>query len=163
MVQGNFFNKQKEQRDSGSNKQKRPKPRSGKSHSNVSPPGAPQAGGVLQLAMVISKSGRLQCPPPIVAMRALMASSPLCKAIRPQTVPFKLVACGFLSALANIPPGMAKTHFEKFSLGWFVAIHLSIPFVACLRKAVVLPPSALAVTIGGAIAGVLFFNSVLCF
>jgi hypothetical protein len=157
-MQGDFFNQQKKQRDPSSNKPKRPKRNSGKPNANVSPPGPPTH-GVLQplAAMVVSKSGRLQCPPPIVAMRALMASTPLCKAIRPQSVPFKLVACGFLSALANIPPGMVKTHFEKFSPGWFVAIHLSIPFVACLRKAVVLPPGALAITIGGAIAGLLSY------
>jgi hypothetical protein len=103
--------------------------------------------------MVISKTGELQCPPPIVALRAALAKTPLCAAIRPQSLPFKLAACGILSALANIPPGMVKEHFDKFSPGWFIAIHISIPFVAALRKAVRLPPHAIAFTIGGAIAG----------
>jgi hypothetical protein len=104
-------------------------------------------------AMVVSKAGHLQCPPAIVEFRRVVAQTPLCRALRPQDLPFKLAASGMLSAMANLAPGAAKEHFDKFSVGWFVAIHLSIPFVAALRKAIVMPPYALIITIGGAVAG----------
>ncbi len=58
-----------------------------------------------------------------------------------------------MSAGVNIPAGAWREHFEKFSAGWFVAVHATIPFVAMLRKAVVLPKGAIAVTIVAAIAG----------
>ena len=49
--------------------------------------------------------------------------------------------------------GAVREHFEKFSPMWFVAVHASIPFVMLLRKAVVLPPYAISVTITSAILG----------
>ena len=104
-------------------------------------------------ALVVSKNGQLICPPPIVWMRATLAKTQMCQALRPLDIEFKLAACGVLSALANLPPGMAKEHLEKFSPGWFAAIHITIPFVAALRKAVVMPKYAMVVTIAGAIAG----------
>ena len=168
-VQGDFLNK--------GGKQQKPKKRSGDSKrssgnsggtrgnkglssvgsvraSAAFPPGSGRYAAMQPLVgVVISKSGHLQCPPPIVALRAALAQTSLCKGLRPQALPVKLAACGILSALANMPPGMVKEHFKKFSPLWILTVHISIPFVAALRKAVVLPPHAIACTIGGAIAG----------
>jgi len=49
-------------------------------------------------------------------------------------VPWALVALIGAAALAvNIPLGYAREGFRKFSLAWFVCIHLSIPLIAWLR------------------------------
>ncbi len=49
-------------------------------------------------------------------------------------VPWALVALIGGAALAvNIPLGYAREGFRKFSLAWFVCIHLSIPLIAWLR------------------------------
>jgi hypothetical protein len=38
------------------------------------------------------------------------------------------------AALAvNIPLGYAREGFRRFSIGWFVCIHLSVPLIAWLR------------------------------
>ena len=86
-------------------------------------------------------------------MRAAIARTPLAQAIRPEAIPVKLAAVSVISALANIPPGMLKEHFDKFSAPWVVTVHAGVPLVACLRKAVVLPPYAIAFTVGAAIVG----------
>lgn len=108
------------------------------------------------MSAVVSKSGHLQCPPPIVAMRAAIARTPLVKALRPEAIPVKLAAVSTICALANMPPGMLKEHFEKFSLPWVLTVHVAVPIVASLRKAVALPPYALAFTIGFSVAGTTF-------
>jgi len=33
----------------------------------------------------------------------------------------------------NLPLGYAREGFRKFSLGWFVCVHLSVPVIAYLR------------------------------
>lgn len=49
-------------------------------------------------------------------------------------VPWPLVALIGGAALAvNIPLGYAREGFRKFSLGWFVCVHLSVPLIAYLR------------------------------
>jgi len=135
-------------------KQKREEPKQQRSNGKGAPSNQPLK-HVLQplTALVVSKSGHLICPPPIVWLRATLAQTAMCQTLRPMDIQFKLAACGVLSALANLPPGMAKEHLEKFSPGWFVAIHITIPFVAALRKAVLMPKYALVVTIAGAVAG----------
>jgi hypothetical protein len=55
--------------------------------------------------------------------------------------------------MANVPCGMWREHTKKFSPEWFVAVHATIPFVAMLRKAVLMPRWAILFTIAGAIAG----------
>lgn len=35
----------------------------------------------------------------------------------------------------NIPLGYARERFRRFSIGWFVCIHLSVPLFAWLRLA----------------------------
>lgn len=48
--------------------------------------------------------------------------------------PWALVALIGGAALAvNIPLGYAREGFRKFSLGWFVCVHLSVPLIAYLR------------------------------
>lgn len=51
-------------------------------------------------------------------------------------IPWALVALIAGAAVAvNIPLGYAREGFRKFSLGWFVCVHLSIPLIAWLRLA----------------------------
>jgi hypothetical protein len=73
--------------------------------------------------------------------------------LRPQTLPVKLVAVAAVAAAANLPCGAVREHFEKFSTGWFIAVHATIPFVAMLRKAVIMPKYAMVVTIAAAVLG----------
>ncbi len=54
---------------------------------------------------------------------------------------------------ANIPFGMWRAHLPKFSPGWFVAVHVTVPFIAMLRKAVVMPKWAIILTVAAAVAG----------
>jgi hypothetical protein len=49
-------------------------------------------------------------------------------------VPWPLVALIGGAALAvNIPLGYAREGFRRFSIGWFVCVHLSVPLIAWLR------------------------------
>ena len=40
---------------------------------------------------------------------------------------------GVAALMVNIPLGYAREGFRKFSIGWFVCIHLSVPLIAYLR------------------------------
>jgi hypothetical protein len=42
-----------------------------------------------------------------------------------------LIGCAALGV--NIPLGYAREGFRRFSIGWFVCIHLSVPLFAWLR------------------------------
>lgn len=64
-----------------------------------------------------------------------------------------MASIALVAAVANIPFGAWREHFDKFSLGWFVAVHATIPFIALLRKGVVMPRWAILLTITGALAG----------
>jgi len=49
-------------------------------------------------------------------------------------VPWALMALiGGAALTVNIPLGYAREGFRKFSLGWFVCVHLSVPLIAWLR------------------------------
>ncbi len=49
-------------------------------------------------------------------------------------VPWALMALIGITAIAvNIPLGYAREGFRKFSIGWFVCVHLSVPLIAWLR------------------------------
>ena len=78
-----------------------------------------------------------------------------CDAIsgRVQALHVKMASIALVAAAANVPFGAWREHFDKFSLGWFVAVHATIPFIALLRKGVVMPRWAILLTITGAIAG----------
>ena len=55
--------------------------------------------------------------------------------VAPQ-VPWTLMALIGVAALAvNIPLGYAREGFPRFSIGWFVCVHRSAPFIAWLRLA----------------------------
>lgn len=58
-----------------------------------------------------------------------------------------------IAFLGNLPAGMVREHCTKFSPAWFAAVHIAIPFVAVLRKAVLLPQWALLLTMAGSMAG----------
>ena len=60
---------------------------------------------------------------------------------------------GLAVGLLNAPFGAAREHVPKFSPEWFVAVHATIPFVAALRKALLMPRWAVALTVASAIAG----------
>lgn len=64
-----------------------------------------------------------------------------------------MLAIGLMGAFANVPCGAWRVHTEKFSPGWFLAVHATIPFIAILRKAVVMPRWAILLTITAAVAG----------
>lgn len=49
-------------------------------------------------------------------------------------MPWGLMALIGVAALAvNVPLGYAREGFRKFSIGWFVCVHLSVPLIAWLR------------------------------
>ncbi|MFZ2225246.1 MAG: hypothetical protein WAV26_11245 [Candidatus Deferrimicrobium sp.] len=49
-------------------------------------------------------------------------------------VPWALMALIGVAALTlNIPLGYAREGFRRFSIGWFVCVHLSVPLIAWLR------------------------------
>ncbi|KAH6820456.1 Serine/Threonine-kinase [Perilla frutescens var. hirtella] len=96
---------------------------------------------------------KLKCPPAIVAARAALAKTALVKTVRPQPLPAKILVIGCLGIAANIPLGIWREHTRKFSLSWFTAVHAAVPFVAMLRKSVLMPKTAMALTIAGSILG----------
>ncbi|CAN0840713.1 hypothetical protein LINGRAHAP2_LOCUS2893 [Linum grandiflorum] len=96
---------------------------------------------------------KLRCPPAVVAARAALARTAFVKTLRPQPLPAKMLAIAMLGMAANVPLGMWKEHTEKFSLSWFAAVHAAVPFIAMLRKSVLMPKSAMALTIGASIMG----------
>jgi hypothetical protein len=102
---------------------------------------------------VFDKAGNIQCPTPIIQARAMLAATTPIKNLRPQALPVKFLAIGAIAALANIPCGMWREHTKKFSFQWFLAVHASIPFIAMLRKAIIMPKIAIVCTIAAAIAG----------
>ena len=65
----------------------------------------------------------------------------------------KLLAVATFTGVANLPSGALRVHVEKFSPGWILAVHATIPFIAVIRKAVVMPKWAIAFTVGSAVLG----------
>jgi len=96
---------------------------------------------------------KLKCPPAVVAVRAALARTALVKSLRPQPLPSKMVAIALLGMAANIPLGVWREHTKKFSPQWFAAVHAAVPFIAMLRKSVVMPRTAMAFTIAASIVG----------
>ncbi|KAE8693180.1 hypothetical protein F3Y22_tig00110816pilonHSYRG00048 [Hibiscus syriacus] len=96
---------------------------------------------------------KLRCPPAVVAARAALARTALVKNLRPQPLPAKMFVIALLGMAANVPLGAWKEHTKKFSLSWFVAVHAAVPFIAMLRKSVLMPKTAMALTIGASILG----------
>jgi hypothetical protein len=73
--------------------------------------------------------------------------------LRPQTLPIRSLAMAGTAIMANVPCGMWREHTKKFGPEWFIAVHATIPFVAMLRKAVLMPKWAILLTIAGAVTG----------
>ncbi|KAK9144162.1 hypothetical protein Sjap_004065 [Stephania japonica] len=96
---------------------------------------------------------KFRCPPAVVAARATLARTAFVKTLRPQPLPAKMLAIAMLGMAANIPLGIWREHTDKFSLSWFVAVHAAVPFIAMLRKSVVMPKTAMAITIGASVLG----------
>jgi hypothetical protein len=101
----------------------------------------------------LPKGMKYRCPPAIVAARAALAKTSAVKKLRPQALPTKVMAIGMLGMALNVPLGVWREHTKKFSPQWFLAVHATIPFIAMLRKAVVMPKYAIAFTIGSAVLG----------
>ncbi|KAJ4720829.1 Zinc finger B-box domain containing protein 1 isoform 1 [Melia azedarach] len=96
---------------------------------------------------------KLRCPPAIVAARAALARTAFAKNLRPQPLPAKVFVIGMLGMAANVPLGIWREHTEKFSVSWFAAVHAAVPFIAMLRKTVLMPKSAMAFTIAASVLG----------
>mmetsp|Transcript_12376 Transcript_12376/g.26732 ORF Transcript_12376/g.26732 Transcript_12376/m.26732 type:complete len:409 (-) Transcript_12376:598-1824(-) len=103
--------------------------------------------------VIFNSSGHLQCPEPIIKARAALAATQPVRNLRPQALPIKVVAVMGTAAALNVPCGMWREHTKKFSFDWFVAVHATIPFIAMLRKAVIMPKYAILFTIAAAVAG----------
>lgn len=96
---------------------------------------------------------KFKCPPAIVAARAALARTALVKNLRPQPLPSKMMVIALMGMAANVPLGVWREHTVKFSLSWFVAVHAAVPFIAMLRKSVLMPKTAMAITIAASILG----------
>lgn len=96
---------------------------------------------------------KYKCPPAIVAARAALARTAFAKNLRPQTLPTKVLVIGMLGMAANVPLGIWREHTKKFSPSWFAAVHAAVPFIAMLRKSVLMPKSAMAFTIAASVLG----------
>ncbi|KAL0322351.1 UNVERIFIED_CONTAM: hypothetical protein Scaly_2531500 [Sesamum calycinum] len=96
---------------------------------------------------------KYRCPPAIVAARSALAKTAFAKNLRPQPLPAKILVIGVLGMAANIPLGIWREHTEKFSPSWFAAVHAAVPFIAMLRKSVLMPKTAMAFTIAASILG----------
>lgn len=103
--------------------------------------------------LVFNSYGKLTCPEPIVRMRAALAATVPVRELRPRALPIKLLAVGATAAVLNIPCGAWREHTSKFSFEWFLAVHATIPFIAMLRKAVIMPKYAIVMTIASAVVG----------
>ncbi|GAA0138927.1 hypothetical protein LIER_00576 [Lithospermum erythrorhizon] len=96
---------------------------------------------------------KFKCPAAVIAARAALSRTAFVKTLRPQPLSSKMMAIGMLGMAANIPLGIWREHTRKFSLSWFAAVHAAVPFIAMLRKSVVMPKTAMALTIAASILG----------
>lgn len=111
-------------------------------------------GGLLPLgSAALERLSKMKCPAAIVSARAMVAKTEAVKALRPQALHVKIVTVGVFAAMFNAPFGALREHTDKFSPAWFAAVHTPIPFIAILRKAVVMPKFAMLFTFTAAIVG----------
>ncbi|KAI4351319.1 hypothetical protein L6164_005694 [Bauhinia variegata] len=96
---------------------------------------------------------KLKCPSAVVAARAALSRTAFAKNLRPQSLPTKVLVIGMLGMAANVPLGIWREHTKKFSPSWFAAVHAAVPFIAVLRKSVLMPKSAMAFTIAASVLG----------
>ncbi|XP_006662116.1 uncharacterized protein LOC102703901 [Oryza brachyantha] len=96
---------------------------------------------------------KLRCPPAVVAARAALSRTAFAKGLRPQPLPTKILVIALLGMAANVPLGIWREHTEKFSVQWFAAVHAAVPFIGMLRKSVLMPKTAMVLTIAASILG----------
>ncbi|KAF8403046.1 hypothetical protein HHK36_011140 [Tetracentron sinense] len=96
---------------------------------------------------------KFKCPPAVIAARAALARTALVKTLRPQPLSSKMLVIGILGMAANVPLGIWREHTQKFSPSWFAAVHAAVPFIAMLRKSVLMPKTAMAFTIAASVLG----------
>jgi len=96
---------------------------------------------------------KYKCPTAIVQARAALARTTFVKNLRPQPLPAKMLAIAMLGMAANVPLGVWREHTKKFSPQWIIAVHAAVPFIAMLRKSVVMPKTAMVITIAASILG----------
>ncbi|CAL5404454.1 unnamed protein product [Camellia sinensis] len=96
---------------------------------------------------------KFKCPPAIIAARAALSRTAFAKTLRPQPLPSKILVIGVLGMAANIPLGIWREHTRKFSPSWFAAVHAAVPFIAMIRKSVLMPKTAMALTIAASVLG----------
>lgn len=58
-----------------------------------------------------------------------------------------------VSFLCNLPLGLWRVSLRKFSSSWFLAVHMSIPFIIFLRIEMGLSVWFIPLTLGAAVAG----------
>ncbi len=51
----------------------------------------------------------------------------------PQSSLALMALIGAAALAVNLPLGYAREGFRKYSVGWFVCVHLSVPLIAWLR------------------------------
>lgn len=77
----------------------------------------------------------------------------------------KLVIVEFVSFGLNVPLGMWRVRLKKFSLIWFISIHLAVPLIYFLRVSQGLPnwtiPISIVTAILGQIAGGLLSKKII--
>ncbi|HCW93066.1 MAG TPA: hypothetical protein DHM44_05235 [Flexistipes sinusarabici] len=66
---------------------------------------------------------------------------------------FYLIILTIFTYAINVPFGVARKKFRKFSLGWFLCIHAPIPVVAFIRISTQISFKLIPVLIIAAIAG----------
>lgn len=108
---------------------------------------------IMANALKLPSGINYRCPPVIVAARAALAKTAFAKNLRPQPLPAKVLVIGVMGMAANVPLGIWREHTEKFSPSWFAAVHAAVPFIAMLRKSVLMPKSAMAFTIAASVLG----------
>lgn len=108
---------------------------------------------LLQAALRVDTRFLTECPPAIVAARAALARTPPVRHLRPQPLSARFLAVAAFTSLLNAPLGAWRAHTRKFSGEWVAAVHASVPLIAMLRKALLMPPQAVLVTFAAAVAG----------
>ncbi len=83
--------------------------------------------------------------------------------ILPQAPWALMTLIGTVALTVNIPLGYAREGYRKFSMGWFVCVHLSVPLIAWLRLSNHVSawgiPAFIACAVLGQIAGGMFRRS----
>ena len=65
----------------------------------------------------------------------------------------KLIIVEFASFGLNVPLGMWRARTKKYSLNWFILIHLAVPLIIFLRVSQELPYWTIPISIVSAILG----------